>query len=54
MTGRRRPGEAAGEGRTTGWEAMVAAHELGRAMALTLRGPRHHGHAGHGGEHLGS
>ncbi|MFC9976026.1 6,7-dimethyl-8-ribityllumazine synthase [Spirillospora sp. NPDC127200] len=33
-----------------GWEATVAALDT----ALTLRGLRHHGHAGHGVEHLGS
>ncbi|POM24045.1 6,7-dimethyl-8-ribityllumazine synthase [Actinomadura rubteroloni] len=33
-----------------GWEATVAALDT----ALTLRGLRHHGHAGHGAEHLGS
>ncbi|GAA1581829.1 6,7-dimethyl-8-ribityllumazine synthase [Actinomadura kijaniata] len=33
-----------------GWEATVAALDT----ALTLRGLRHHGHAGHGAEHLSS
>ncbi|GAA4094261.1 MULTISPECIES: 6,7-dimethyl-8-ribityllumazine synthase [Actinomadura] len=33
-----------------GWEATVAALDT----ALTLRGLRHHGHAGHGVEHPGS
>jgi 6,7-dimethyl-8-ribityllumazine synthase len=33
-----------------GWEATVAALDT----ALTLRGLRHHGHAGHVTEHLGS
>ncbi|MFV2176355.1 6,7-dimethyl-8-ribityllumazine synthase [Actinomadura sp. LOL_016] len=33
-----------------GWEATVAALDT----ALTLRGLRHHGHAGHGLEHSGS
>ncbi|MQY02398.1 6,7-dimethyl-8-ribityllumazine synthase [Actinomadura macrotermitis] len=33
-----------------GWEATVAALDT----ALTLRGLRHHGHAGHGVEHLSS
>ncbi|GAA4230413.1 6,7-dimethyl-8-ribityllumazine synthase [Actinomadura meridiana] len=31
-----------------GWEATVAALDT----ALTLRGLRHHGHAGHGSEHM--
>ena len=33
-----------------GWEATVAALDT----ALTLRGLRHHGHAGHRAEHLSS
>jgi 6,7-dimethyl-8-ribityllumazine synthase len=39
-----------GSSEDKGWEATVAALDT----ALTLRGLRHHGHAGHGLEHLGS
>ncbi|MBW8480937.1 6,7-dimethyl-8-ribityllumazine synthase [Actinomadura parmotrematis] len=39
-----------GSSEDKGWEATVAALDT----ALTLRGLRHHGHAGHGAEHLGS
>ncbi|GGT53352.1 MULTISPECIES: 6,7-dimethyl-8-ribityllumazine synthase [Actinomadura] len=38
-----------GSSEDKGWEATVAALDT----ALTLRGLRHHGHAGHGLEHLG-
>ncbi|MBO2461903.1 6,7-dimethyl-8-ribityllumazine synthase [Actinomadura violacea] len=37
-----------GSSEDKGWEATVAALDT----ALTLRGLRHHGHAGHGLEHL--
>ncbi|MFB4299095.1 6,7-dimethyl-8-ribityllumazine synthase [Actinomadura sp. NTSP31] len=39
-----------GSSEDKGWEATVAALDT----ALTLRGLRHHGHAGHGLEHSGS
>jgi 6,7-dimethyl-8-ribityllumazine synthase len=39
-----------GSGEDKGWEATVAALDT----ALTLRGLRHHGHARHNAEHLGS